>query len=78
MVIKVDSATDGERISVLEDKCIGAGNCVEAAEKYFDQDDDTAKVVLLRGVVEPGDGDSVRRAVNVCPVAAILLHGSGA
>ncbi len=74
----MDSATDGERISVLEDKCIGAGNCVEAAEKYFDQDDDTAKVVLLRGVVEPGDGDSVRRAVNVCPVAAILLHGSGA
>ena len=72
------SATEGERISVLVDKCIGAGNCVEAAEKYFDQDDDTAKVVVLRDVVEPGDGDSVQRAVNVCPVAAILLNSAGA
>jgi ferredoxin len=60
-------------ISIVNGKCIGAGNCVEIAESYFDQDDDTALVVVRQHHVEPGDRALVRRAINVCPVAAIVM-----
>lgn len=61
------------RIFILEGRCIGAGNCVEIAERYFDQDDETALVVVLEDTVDPGDRPAVRRATNVCPVAAIAM-----
>lgn len=61
------------RISIVPGQCIGAGNCVEQAEDYFDQNDDDAKVIVLNENVPEEDRPMVRRAVNVCPVAAILL-----
>lgn len=60
-------------ISIIAGRCIGAGNCVEVAEPYFDQDDATAQVVVLQGDVLDGDRAMVRRAINVCPVAAIAM-----
>jgi ferredoxin len=61
------------RIPAHHERCIGAGSCVEVAEKYFDQDDTSGTVVVLHESPEPGDEAVVERAINVCPVAA--LHG---
>ena len=73
-----DETAEGPlRISIAEGRCIGAGNCVEVAEDYFDQDDDDARVIVLQEMVPAGDQARIRRAVNVCPVQAILL-GSAA
>lgn len=68
------SESDEAVISVVPGRCIGAGNCVEQADDYFDQDDDTALVVLLRDRVPATDRPRVQRAANVCPVAALLLR----
>jgi ferredoxin len=65
-----------EQISIIPGRCIGAGNCVEVADSYFDQNDDDATVVLLRDDVPAEDQDTVRRAINVCPVAALALTNS--
>ena len=61
------------RISIEAGRCIGAGNCAGEAEDYFDQDDDDATVIVLREVVAPQDRALVRRAINICPVAAITM-----
>lgn len=65
-----------EHISIVPGRCIGAGNCVEVADTYFDQNDDDATVVLLRDEVSVGDQATVRRAINVCPVAALAMTNS--
>ena len=60
-------------ISVIHGLCIGAGNCVEQADAYFDQSEDDAKVVVLNELVPPEDRARVQRAVNLCPVQALRL-----
>jgi ferredoxin len=67
--------TGEARISIVPGKCIGAGNCVEQAEDYFDQDDE-AIVIVLNDRVPASDRARIRSAVNVCPVAAIVLTDS--
>ena len=62
------------RISVDEDRCIGAGQCVAAAPEVFDQRDEDGIVVLLAPVVPAGTEDGVRNAAAVCPAQAILLQ----
>lgn len=53
--------------------CIGAGNCVLAAEDVFDQDDDATVVVLVH---EPAADQisEVRTAVAQCPSGALRLE----
>ena len=68
-----DTTNAGGRITVTPGLCIGAGNCVEQAEQYFDQNDDDAKVVVLQDLVAPQDRAQVQRAVNICPVQALKL-----
>lgn len=63
-------------ITVLRERCMGAGNCAEVAPDYFDQDDMDGTVVLLRTEVEPGDDADVARAADLCPVAAIMLKSA--
>ena len=60
------------RIGVASERCIGAGNCVDVAPKYFDQSD-AGVVEVLVDEVDPDDGDKVTEAADICPVAAILL-----
>lgn len=60
-------------IEVMGDRCIGAGNCAEAAGKYFDQDDADGTVVVKNPSIEPGDENLVKRAVTLCPVGALVL-----
>ncbi len=59
-------------IEVDEGRCVGAGNCVLTAPEVFDQrDEDGIAVVLDRTA---GRQDDVRRAVDLCPAAAITVH----
>jgi ferredoxin len=62
------------KISVAAERCIGAGNCVERAPKYFDQSDVDGVVQVLLDEVEAGDDGVVGEAGDICPVNAILLH----
>lgn len=63
-----------QTIEVYEERCIGAGNCVEVAAGYFAQKDSDGTVRTLRTAVEPGDEPLVERAISICPVGAIAVH----
>ncbi|MBV8931566.1 MAG: ferredoxin [Kutzneria sp.] len=60
------------RINVDRDRCVGAGQCVLAAARVFDQDDDGLVTVLT---LDPPaeEADAVREAVHLCPSGAISL-----
>ena len=60
------------RIEADRETCIGAGNCVLAAENVFDQDDD-ATVVVLQERPEGDDLTAAREAVQSCPAGALRL-----
>ncbi|MFF3671905.1 ferredoxin [Microtetraspora malaysiensis] len=61
------------KVTVDEDKCCGAGQCVLLAPEVFDQRDDDGIVTLLDP--EPGADRhaAVREAAAVCPASAIEL-----
>ena len=59
-------------IQADRDVCIGAGNCVLAAEDVFDQDDD-AIVEVLQDHPSPAQESEVRNAVAQCPSGALKL-----
>jgi ferredoxin len=61
------------KIKADRDVCIGAGNCVLAAENVFDQDDD-AIVVVLEESPEGKDADAARNAVGSCPSGALSVE----
>ena len=62
------------RVSVDEDRCIAAGQCVALAPTVFDQRDDDGIVILLDET--PGEGlhGAVREAASVCPGVAISVR----
>jgi ferredoxin len=59
------------KITVDEDKCCGAGQCVLLAPDVFDQREDDGIVELLDA--DPGAGlhTAVREAADMCPGVAI-------
>ena len=61
------------KITVDEEKCCGAGQCVLIAPEVFDQRDDDGIVILLNA--EPGADQhaAVRETAAVCPAGAIFL-----
>lgn len=59
------------RVTVDQDKCVGSGQCVLAAERVFDQRDDDGTVVLLDAEPSADQHEDVRHAANVCPALAI-------
>ncbi|NDZ79171.1 ferredoxin [Streptomyces sp. SID10853] len=61
------------RISVDEEKCCGAGQCVMIAPEVFDQRDEDGIVVLLAAAPDPGQHEAVRESASVCPAAAIHI-----
>ncbi|MFE6820943.1 ferredoxin [Streptomyces sp. NPDC057690] len=61
------------KITVNEDKCCGAGQCVLLAPEVFDQRDDDGIVVLLVAEPTADQHAAVREAAAVCPAAAIEL-----
>ncbi|GAA4629756.1 ferredoxin [Actinoallomurus vinaceus] len=61
------------RVTVDQDKCCGAGNCVLLAPEVFDQREDDAIVVLLDERPAERLHAAVREASDVCPAGAIRL-----
>jgi ferredoxin len=61
------------RVTVVTQRCISSGNCVDVASDVFDMDDD-GLVVALVDEVDDQVRDQVELAVRVCPVQAILLR----
>ncbi|TXC96842.1 ferredoxin [Streptomyces sp. ISID311] len=59
------------KIIIDEDKCVGAGQCVLAADEVFDQRDEDGIVILL----DPSPSDDlsaqVENAALLCPALAI-------
>ncbi|GAA3352849.1 MULTISPECIES: ferredoxin [Saccharopolyspora] len=62
------------KIEIDEDRCIGAGQCVLAAEAVFDQRDEDGVVVLLDASPAPEHQDAARQAAALCPAAAIAVR----
>ncbi|GAC1410788.1 MAG: ferredoxin [Mycobacterium sp.] len=60
------------KIAADRDVCIGAGNCVMAADAVFDQDEDGI-VEMLVDDVPAGEEDHVREAVRLCPSQALQV-----
>ncbi|WP_017539539.1 ferredoxin [Nocardiopsis halophila] len=61
------------KITVDEDKCCGAGQCVLIAPEVFDQRDEDGIVVLLDASPGEEHHDAVRESAQVCPTAAITV-----
>ena len=59
------------RVTVDQDKCVGSGQCVLAADRVFDQREEDGIVVLLDAEPDAELGDGVRQAAMVCPALAI-------
>ncbi|MEU5839976.1 ferredoxin [Streptomyces diacarni] len=59
------------RITIDEEKCCGAGQCVLVAPEVFDQRDEDGVVVLLEAEPPAEQHAAAREAAAVCPAAAI-------
>ncbi|WP_020500871.1 ferredoxin [Sciscionella marina] len=62
------------QITVAEEHCCGAGQCVLAAPDVFDQRDEDGVVVLLDATPPESQRAAVLDAAAVCPAAAIAVH----
>ncbi|NKE61988.1 ferredoxin [Lentzea sp. PSKA42] len=61
------------KVVVDQEKCVGAGQCVLAADDVFDQRDDG--LVALLDASPPSERlADVRHAAAVCPAAAIVVE----
>lgn len=61
------------KITIDEDKCVAAGQCVLAAAAVFDQRDEDGVVVLLDENPPAELADDVRQAAAACPASAITV-----
>jgi ferredoxin len=61
-------------VTVHEEKCIGAGQCVVAAPGVFDQRDGDGIVVLLESTPTDAEHAATRSAATVCPASAITIQ----
>lgn len=62
------------KVVVDQDKCVGSGQCVLAADDVFDQRDEDGLVALLDASPPEQRLADVRHAAAVCPAAAILVE----
>lgn len=62
------------KVTIDEDKCCGAGQCVLAAPEVFDQRDEDGVVILLDENPPDSEHDNTRNAAALCPAAAIEIH----
>lgn len=62
------------KVSIDQDKCTGAGQCVLAAPEVFDQRDEDGIVELLDEHPPEHAQDGAREAEALCPAAAIRVH----
>ncbi|MBE9373271.1 ferredoxin [Saccharopolyspora sp. HNM0983] len=62
------------KVSIEQDRCIAAGQCVAAAPEVFDQRDEDGVVVLLTPVAPDGTEDDVQHAASACPAQVIHVQ----
>jgi ferredoxin len=62
------------RITIDEEKCCGAGQCVLAAPEVFDQREEDGIVILLDAEPPEEQHAAAREAVAVCPAAVIAVR----
>jgi ferredoxin len=61
-------------ITIDEERCCGAGQCVLAAPDVFDQRDEDGVVVLLDAAPPAAQHAAARDAAAICPAAAIMVQ----
>ncbi|HVV08103.1 ferredoxin [Amycolatopsis sp.] len=61
-------------ITVDEEKCCGAGQCVLAAPEVFDQREEDGIVILLDAEPPEEQRAAVNEAAAVCPAAIISVR----
>ncbi|MFE3603531.1 ferredoxin [Streptomyces sp. NPDC059142] len=61
------------RVTVDQESCVGAGQCVLNAPDVFDQDDD-GFVVLLNEAPGAEDRDAVLAAGDLCPSRSVAVR----
>lgn len=61
------------RITIHEEKCCGAGQCVIQAPELFDQRDEDGVVILLNEQPPQALHAKARMAAKLCPAIAIEL-----
>jgi ferredoxin len=59
------------KITIDQDRCVGAGQCVLAAAEVFDQREEDGIVVLLDAEPPAASAARVRDAAALCPAMAI-------
>jgi ferredoxin len=62
------------KVSVDQDICASAGNCVMNAPDVFDQRDEDGVVVLLNPNPTADQAEGARRAAAFCPAMAIQIE----
>ncbi|CAM2824379.1 ferredoxin [Streptomyces albus] len=63
------------KLTIEEDKCVGAGQCVLVAPEVFDQRDEDGVAVLLTEEPAGPDREAAAEAARICPAAAITVGG---
>lgn len=61
------------KVTVDDDKCCGAGQCVLLAPDVFDQNDEDGIVALRDSQPPQSRHASVREAANMCPTGTITV-----
>jgi ferredoxin len=62
------------KVTVEQDKCVAAGQCVHHAGEIFDQRDDDGVVLVLNDNPPAEQAEGVRQAAAVCPALAIHIE----
>lgn len=59
-------------VKVMEDKCIGCGNCVAVTEGNVFDFNDEGLACVVNSNVEPELEETVKDAIDQCPTGAII------
>lgn len=62
------------KVSIDQDRCVGAGQCVLVAPDVYDQRDEDGVAFLLTEEPEETQHAAVEESAKVCPAAAIRLE----